>query len=201
MMIENPTHTKVEIAAFQQKKEGAGCCGDAYVTIETASYFLCALADGLGSGAPAHRSALIAMEVVREYHGHRIETILEQCNRALFQERGVVMTILKADFDAGEIIYGNIGNVETYLFSEDRGLKRPMPAPGYLSGRSCNYRIQKYPIEQGSHFVMHSDGITMSKSERETMKHSTSPWESIQYFSEKAQQQNDDTTVVIGHII
>ncbi|MFD2705920.1 PP2C family serine/threonine-protein phosphatase [Salibacterium lacus] len=200
-MIENQTHAKVEIAAFQQEKQGAGCCGDAYVTIETESYFLCALADGLGSGEPARRSALIAMDVVRTYHGHRIETILQQCNRELFQERGVVMTVLKADFHSGEMIYGNIGNVETYLFSADGELKRPMPAPGYLSGRTCSYRIQKFPIEQGSHFVMHSDGIMMSKCERETMKHSTSPGASIQYFSEKAQQQNDDITVVIGHII
>ncbi|WP_170841190.1 PP2C family serine/threonine-protein phosphatase [Salibacterium halotolerans] len=199
-MIENQTHAKVEIAAFQQEKEGANCCGDDYVTVETDSYFLCALADGLGSGEPAYRSSSVAMDMVRKYHDQSIETMLHQCNRALFHERGVVITILKVDFAFNEIIYGNIGNVETYLFNQDGVMNRPMPMSGYLSGRPFKYRMQQYPIEQGTHFVMHSDGIKFSKSDREKMKHAGSPRTPIQYFAEKAQEQNDDITVVVGHI-
>ncbi|MGY4691203.1 PP2C family serine/threonine-protein phosphatase [Salibacterium sp. K-3] len=199
-MIENKTHAKVEISAFQQEKEGSRCCGDDYVTIEAESYFLCALADGLGSGEPAYRSASIAMDIIRAYHDEDIETVLQQCNRALLHERGVVITILKVDFDASEIVYGNIGNVETYLFSEDGDMKRPVPALGYLSGRNFKFQLQRYPIKQGSHFVMHSDGIKFTRSDQENVKHSRCPRTSIQYFAEKAQKQNDDITVVVGTI-
>ncbi|MFZ4454440.1 PP2C family serine/threonine-protein phosphatase [Salibacterium aidingense] len=199
-MIENKTHSKVEIAAFQQKKSGTNQCGDDYVTIETEACFLCALADGLGSGEGAYHSASIAMNTVRQHYDQDMDVILDKCNRALLHERGVVLTILKVVFDTNEIIYGNIGNIETYLFSEEGDMKRPIPAPGYLSGRKFKYRKLSYSMSQGTHFVMHSDGIKFTRSDQQSVQHMGCPRTAIKHFAEKAQRQNDDITVIIGYI-
>ncbi|RSL29155.1 hypothetical protein D7Z54_32750 [Salibacterium salarium] len=200
-MIENKTHSKVVISTFQQVKQGNKRCGDDYVTIETDSYFICALADGLGSGERAYCSASTAMEVVRDYHDEDVPFILERCNRALIQERGVVISILKFSFDTKEIIYGNIGNIETFLFSREGNMRRPIPAPGYLSGRKFQYRMDRFQISEGSHFVLHSDGMTISRSDQQSIKHAGCPNTSIQELAQKAQKQNDDITVIIGRMM
>ncbi|RSL29415.1 indirect negative regulator of sigma-B activity [Salibacterium salarium] len=199
-MINNKTHSKVEISTFQQVKQGNKRCGDDYVTIETESSFICALADGLGSGEGAHCSANIAMEVVKDYYDEDVSLILDKCNQALIHERGVVITILKFYFDTNEIIYGNIGNVETFLFSKEGEMRRPIPVPGYLCGRKFRYRLERFPMCDGSYFVLHSDGMTISRTDQESIKHSECPNTSIQQIAQKAQKKNDDIAVIVGRM-
>lgn len=62
------THKKAQIVTYQQNKKGRECCGDSYLSIETDTHFICALADGLGSGPLAKQSANRAMEVIRKHH-------------------------------------------------------------------------------------------------------------------------------------
>ncbi|SDI21998.1 PP2C family serine/threonine-protein phosphatase [Alteribacillus bidgolensis] len=199
-MIENKTHSKVDIAAFQQEKKGNYRCGDAYVTVETDDYFICALADGLGSGEGAYRSAKKAMDIIEQYHHENVPSMLEKCNRALIQERGVVITILKACFSVNEIVYGNIGNIGTYLISDKGEASRPIPAPGYMSGRKFQYRLAHFPFRKGFQFLLHSDGITISQADQQWIKTSRSPECSIQHLSKKAKNYDDDTTIIAGFI-
>ncbi|MFB4165184.1 PP2C family serine/threonine-protein phosphatase [Alteribacillus sp. JSM 102045] len=199
-MIENKTHSKVDIAAFQQGKKGNYCCGDAYVTVEADNYFICALADGLGSGEGAYHSSKIAMDVIREHHQENVPNLLEKCNRALIQERGVVITILKVYFTTNEIVYGNIGNIGTFLFSDKGESTRPIPAPGYMSGRKFQYRLAHFPFRKGFQFLLHSDGVTVSQSDQQWLKNAHSPELSIQHLSKKAKNQNDDVTIIAGFI-
>ncbi|SDH80842.1 negative regulator of sigma-B (phosphoserine phosphatase) [Alteribacillus persepolensis] len=200
-MIENPTHAKVDVAAFQKRKKGNYQCGDAYVTVETDDYFVCALADGLGSGEMAYRSSKKTMDIVQQYHGDSVPRLLEKCNRALLRERGVVITILKVYFAANEMVYGNIGNIATYFITSSGEASRPIPAPGYMAGRKFQYRLDYFPVQKGFQFLLHSDGITMTSSDQQWLKYSPSPERSVEQLSKKAQNEDDDTTIIAGYIM
>ncbi|SFE78811.1 PP2C family serine/threonine-protein phosphatase [Alteribacillus iranensis] len=198
-MIETKTHANVAVAVYQQGKNGSSWCGDGYITIETDSYFLCALADGLGSGENAARSSELAMEAVKKNQDESVPVMLEACNKALAEERGVVITILKAYFDSNTLAYGNVGNIATYLFPPGEEMKRPIPTTGYLSGRKYKYRMEYYPFQSGFHFVMHSDGIQIPRSDQQWMNRIISPHTSIKQL-EKHAKQDDDVTVLIGQV-
>ena len=60
--------------------------------------FICALADGLGSGEFAKDSADAVMEEIENYADESIETIVKKCNEVLVKKRGVVLGIIKLDF-------------------------------------------------------------------------------------------------------
>ncbi|WP_240377443.1 SpoIIE family protein phosphatase [Bacillus piscicola] len=199
-MMKEATNLSVEVATFQQRKKGNACCGDAYRIIETDRYFLCALADGLGSGDGAHRSAEKAMQAVEEYQKEEVDAILKACNQALHGERGVVITVLKVDLAKRELVYGNVGNISTYFFTSDHTMQRPLPSAGYLSGRKINYRIEILPLPDNFSFVLHSDGIRLSHSEQQVMKRLFSLEATVKYFEKKAHQQNDDVTVIAGFL-
>ncbi|WP_018924813.1 SpoIIE family protein phosphatase [Salsuginibacillus kocurii] len=200
MKLEHKAHTNVDVTAYQQKKNGNERCGDAYITIETDQYFLCALADGLGSGAEAHRSAQLAMNVITEAHDQSVSQLLDQCNQVLFQERGVVLTMLKVDFATQEIMYGNIGNVECILMLDNDQIVRPVPAPGYLSSRKYKYRLERFQYGENVRFLLYSDGTVFSPECKNMMSAAKSPECVVNRLAEAAQSANDDVTIVGGDV-
>ncbi|MFC5714069.1 SpoIIE family protein phosphatase [Thalassorhabdus alkalitolerans] len=199
-MIENKQLTKVDLATFQKGKSGNLRCGDAFVTIETDEYFLCAVADGLGSGEGAYRSAMIAMDIVEKHHTDPVPSLLEQCNQALMHERGVVITILKVMYQTNEIVYGNIGNIGCMLFTHDGQALRPIPAPGYLSGRKFQYRMEHFPYRKGFSFILHSDGATFTTEQQRWLRQMKNPEEVVSRMAETAKNSNDDVTIVVGQV-
>lgn len=200
-MIETTIHTNVEVAVLQKGKNGSSRCGDGYITIETDDFFLCALADGLGSGEGAYRSSKLAMDVIEEHKEESIPFILDACNKALASERGAVLTILKAHYDSETLMYGNVGNIATYFFTRDNKVYRPIPTTGYLSGRKhYQYKIEHYPFHQGLNFIMHSDGISMPRRNQEWINRSFTPHASIKQIEKSTKDLNDDLTVLIGRV-
>ncbi|MFB5663938.1 PP2C family serine/threonine-protein phosphatase [Alteribacillus sp. HJP-4] len=199
-MIKNKTHSKVDIAAFQQEKDGNHHCGDSYMTLETDDYFLCALADGLGSGEAAHQSSQKAMDAAAAYHHENVPFILEKCNKALMMERGVVLTVMKVNYKTKEVVYGNIGNISSYFFTDKSKFFRPIPAPGYLSGRKFQYRLESFPFREEMTFILHSDGVSFSNAEKQSILKAPTPEEAIHQLADKAGMNNDDITILIGRI-
>ncbi|HET7579587.1 MAG TPA: hypothetical protein VFK33_09920, partial [Bacillales bacterium] len=76
-MIENLQYRRMEVSAFQEAKTGQVDCGDSYFVTETNEYFICVLADGLGSGKGARRSSERAVSIVKESHHKDIGTLME----------------------------------------------------------------------------------------------------------------------------
>lgn len=199
-MIESRTHNKVKTAVYQKEKEGNHLCGDSFMMIETDDYFLCAVADGLGSGEYAFKSSDIAMEILRTHHEWTVPDLMDECNRHLCGERGTVITILKIVFDEKKVIYGNIGNIGSFIAADEQKAHRPLPAPGFLSGRKFHYRLEHYYYKKNLHFILHSDGISISQEEYNWMIDLQSTDVSMRYLAEKSQKTKDDRTVLIGSL-
>lgn len=185
--------------AFQTAKEGKNFCGDSYYITANDDYFLCVLADGLGSGEFAYEASSAVAEVVRSNPDKDVNTLMNYCNDVLAQKRGAAVGILKVDFRKKEFEYSCVGNIRFYLYTPSGKLTYPLPVTGYLSGRPQTFRTQIYPYEEDSRFLIHSDGFINVNT-----KKLLGNFESIAMIADmmKEQQTNkaDDMTFIVGSL-
>ncbi|QQK79182.1 SpoIIE family protein phosphatase [Salicibibacter cibi] len=195
-------HLNGKTAVYQKVKHGYSICGDAYYMTENDRYFLVAIADGLGSGGNANRSALIAVNTIEKQHGGTsLEGLFSACNEALCGERGVVMTILKIDYDSKRILYGNIGNIGCILNVDDRECYRPIPGTGFLAGRRITPKIYNYPFDSKVSFALYSDGAEVRNMKDCFVQYAAVPSEFMQNMvGSNDTARKDDITIVSGHI-
>lgn|SRR5690625_1433663 len=153
-------HKRVEVSTFQKAKKGNYYCGDSYFYLETEESFVCALADGLGSGEFARESSQLVVETIRKHHNEPIKQILRRCNEQLIGKRGVVLGILQMDFESDQYFYTSIGNIGLVTVSEDSIKTRNIPQAGYLTGYERPYKIVRHKLESGMTFVLFSDGVS-----------------------------------------
>ncbi|WP_088105704.1 PP2C family serine/threonine-protein phosphatase [Halalkalibacter urbisdiaboli] len=197
-MIKNYEHDQIDIVAFQEAKSGKSYCGDAHIVIKEQDYIVCAVIDGLGSGEWANHSAETATKVIKNEHDKDVEQIVEACNRALFNKRGVVLTIIKVDLKQHTLCYCNVGNVGFVLYQPDGTTVQPIPVRGYLSGRMQKISSKCYQIYRGTSFVLYSDGVKKPPSNK-LMLEMKSPENQInEYVTEYQALSNDDLTLLIG---
>src|SRR5690625_5825620 len=87
----------VDVSVYQKVKQGNSECGDSYFYHQDDDYFVCALADGLGSGELARESSRAVVDVIESNPLMSITEIIKRSNEALFGKRGVVLGVLKID--------------------------------------------------------------------------------------------------------
>ncbi len=153
--------SKVEAIAAQSSKDGKALCGDDYFFLATDEYFICVLADGLGSGEFAHESSRAVTDVVRENHEEDVDLLMDLCNRVLVQKRGAAVAIFKVYFKEKRFRYSCVGNIRFYLYPPNGKLVYPLPVTGYMSGRKQRFHTQEYSYVPNSRFLIHSDGFEM----------------------------------------
>ncbi|WLR51063.1 PP2C family serine/threonine-protein phosphatase [Bacillus tianshenii] len=197
MIIEK--YDNVDIAAYQRAKKGQTCCGDSYFMVETKGYFVCAVADGLGSGPEAKKSSEAAIQVVKRCHSGDVQTIMEECNRTLTGKRGAVLGLLKVDYEKREIVYSSVGNIRFILYSPTGKITYPLPKSGYLSGRPVDIPVQQIAYEEDSTFLIHSDGLQL-KSLKKVIWKMTSPEVASTELKKYVAEGLDDTTFIVGKI-
>ncbi|GAA0311411.1 phosphoserine phosphatase RsbX [Gracilibacillus halotolerans] len=151
---------RVEVSVFQKPKKGNYYCGDSYFYLETNHTFICALADGLGSGEFAKESSQLVVETIKKYYKEPIKQILRRCNEQLLGKRGVVLGILQMDFESDEYYYTSIGKISLITVTEDSIKTRNIPQAGYLTGYERPYKIVRNKLKSGMTFVLFSDGVT-----------------------------------------
>lgn len=190
---------QIDICAFQQAKKGRDCCGDSYYTNETEDYFICAVADGLGSGPAALKSSSVAISAVKEYQESDIQTIMDKANDTLKNKRGSVLAIIKVYFKQKQLEYSCIGNVRFLLYSPSGKVTHPLPTLGYLSGRPQKINIQRFQYESGSSFLIHSDGLQLRSIKNIVWKMS-SPTEAKKEIQQFVEEPKDDVTFLVGKI-
>ncbi|MBM7705030.1 PP2C family serine/threonine-protein phosphatase [Metabacillus iocasae] len=189
----------VEVEVYQVAKKGNHHCGDSYFVKETDEYFLCVMADGLGSGEHAMKASSAITDVVSLYPHEDVEELMVKCNEATKNTRGAAVAILKFYKKTFQFVYSNIGNIRFYLYSPGGKLTYPLPIKGFLSGRAQRFRTQMFSFEPESRFLIHTDGLNLRE-----IKSVFSKTTKIQQMSTELQSKidsnSDDITYVIGHI-
>lgn len=186
----------IDIAVYQKPKYGNYCCGDSYFYKETDNGFICALADGLGSGEFAKDSADAVMQEVENFANESIETIVKKCNEVLIKRRGVVLGIIKMDFEQQKYSFMSIGNIGIIKVNEDGSKSRKIPTGGYLTGYTRPFKVIHEELHPGTVFYMFTDGVNERLFSTKFYQ-IESMSDSIQMFTENQEQKMlDDTTLV-----
>lgn len=155
--------SRVSVSVFQKAKKGNYHCGDSYFHTETENEFICALADGLGSGEYAKESSQIVMDIIQSNVAATVEQLVKACNTQLLGKRGVVLGILKLDFRTQISTFSSIGNIGIMIVSKDKKRKRNIPNAGYLAGYQRKFTVMKEKLESGMNFIVFSDGVINSE--------------------------------------
>lgn len=190
---------KVEAYVYQEAKQGNRECGDAYYLYSGDDYFICAIADGLGSGPNARQSAIVVPEMLEKYHNETPDELLLRCNEQMVKKRGAAVAIVKADYHRQVIQYSCVGNVRFYMLHNQLRMIYPLPVMGYLSGRPQKLRTQEYAYQRGDLFFLHSDGVVL-KSPKALLKGSLGPYELYHNVLETI-EHGDDVTFIAGSLL
>lgn len=150
---------KVDVAVYQKAKADNYCCGDSYFYNETDHEFVCAIADGLGSGEYAKESSQIVINIIKKNSGATVEKLVKECNKQLVGKRGVVIGILKLDYLNKMYTFSSIGNIGMLTISKDQKKKRIIPNSGYLAGYKRSFKVIQERLESNMNFFMFSDGV------------------------------------------
>lgn len=149
----------IDISVFQKSKKGNYYCGDSYYYKETEEGFICALADGLGSGEYAKESSQLVMDIIEENTSASVEHMIKVCNERLTGKRGVVLGVLKVHFEKKQYCFSSIGNIGMMTISSASEKKRNIPNAGYLGGYSRPLKTHCDTLLDDMVFVMFSDGV------------------------------------------
>ncbi|TYR78358.1 SpoIIE family protein phosphatase [Priestia megaterium] len=190
---------RVKTEVYQAPKKGNVCCGDSYYVKETKDYFLCVIADGLGSGEQAMAASTAVTQVAESYHHLDIEQLMSMCNDVSRGTRGAAVALLKFDKHKQQFAYTNVGNIRFYLYSPNGELTYPLPVKGFLSGKMQKFRTQTFSYQPGSKFLIHTDGLELKE-----IKSLFTRYINIIQMSEHLKKEicsyNDDITYIVGEL-
>ncbi|MCT8136577.1 SpoIIE family protein phosphatase [Anaerobacillus sp. CMMVII] len=191
----------VDVAFLQAAKNNSSWCGDAFSCVESEGYFICAVSDGLGSGQLAYEASKVVMNYIRENHHEELTMIMENCNRLLFNKRGVVLSILKVDYIKKEIIYTNTGNINCVFYSPEGILTRTIPRRGFLSGKKVTFTTQHLPYQTGTRFIVFTDGIDLQTSLQKVILKENNIADVVQTVKKLVDPKKDDMTFLVGDVL
>ncbi|TXC81878.1 SpoIIE family protein phosphatase [Metabacillus litoralis] len=198
-MIVRESNNQIDTLAFQLSKEGKLCCGDSFYIKATDEYYICALADGLGSGERANDSSSAISTLVENNHAEDVDVLIDLCNKELKDKRGATVSILKIFFKTKQFTYSSVGNIRFILCTPSGSYIYPLPLLGYLSGKPQKYRTHTYDYEEGSKFIIHTDGLVLP-----AIKSLLKKGESVDDLSKQLEEytltRNDDLTYIVGQL-
>jgi len=193
-------NNNVHVLAHQTIKKGKRLCGDSYFFTSTDQYFICVLADGLGSGEFANEASMAVINVIEEFHDAPVEELMERCNKVLMKKRGAAVCVFKVQYESKSIIYSSVGNIRFFLYSPTGKLTYPLPVTGYLSGRPQTYHTQCFAYEANSKFLVFSDGFNIQGVK--TLLKDYLPIEIIaDIIITKYKNNQDDSTFILGSLL
>lgn len=198
-MIVQDFNQHVHTLAFQLPKAGKSCCGDSFFIKATEEYLVCALADGLGSGERANESSAAISSLVENNYEEDVEVLMGLCNQELKDKRGATVSILKVDFMSRKFTYSSVGNIRFILAEPSGAYIYPLPILGYLSGKPQKYRTQTYSYENGSKFIIHTDGLVLPGI-KALLSKGNSVEDLSRQLDEYTKTLNDDLTYIVGQL-
>src|SRR6185436_17112878 len=122
-----------------------------------------AVADGLGHGEAAARTAKICVATLSAHAGEPIERMLMWCHQDLMDTRGVALSLASYDAVRCELTWLGVGNIES-VFCAVGG---PVPVPprslvvrnGVVGMRLPPIKVTRIPVSAGDVLVLATDGI------------------------------------------
>ncbi|HLR03501.1 MAG TPA: indirect negative regulator of sigma-B activity [Virgibacillus sp.] len=187
----------VQIAIHQIPKKGNYLCGDSYFYTETDDEFVCAIADGLGSGKYAKESSDAVIEIIRDNIYASVEQLVKKCNEKLWGKRGVVLGILKLHYKLGTYSFSSIGNIGMMTVSKEGKKKRNIPNAGYLAGYKRTIKVIRENLEREMNFYMFSDGVKDADLSHRLFLNQNI-YEVINQYAQLHDEKRDDDTTLIG---
>lgn len=188
--------SKISTAVFQKSKKGNYTCGDSYFFEETEDGFLCAIADGLGSGDMAKESSQLAVDEIKALKDSAPDEILRNINRVLIGKRGVVIGILKLDFKKGTFSFLSVGNIGLIAINADHQKYRYISNAGYLAGYQRSFKFEEKKLEPNMNFLLFSDGVSERELSKDYMKGSNVNDLITLYSHLSDEVRKDDTTLI-----
>ncbi|OLS41166.1 PP2C family serine/threonine-protein phosphatase [Bacillus sp. MRMR6] len=199
-MLEHQSNQYIQSLAYQLAKQGNSCNGDSFYMKATENYYICVVADGLGSGQHAHDSSNAIKEVVEKRHSEEIDVLMDACNQSLKLKRGATVSILRVDFHQKLVSYCSVGNIQFAFYNPPGLYIYPIPVNGFLSGKPQTYRIETFPYEKESKFIIHTDGLHPP-----SIKRVLADFQTIEGVSSRLQPytkaRKDDATFVVGQLL
>ena len=193
-------HNALEAHAFKTAKNNNPICGDSFYMTTNDNYFLCVLADGLGSGKFAYEASHAVVSIVKSNPEGNVDRLMHDCNKILGKKRGAAVAILKVDFNLGEFEYSCVGNIRFYVHTPQGKMIYPLPVTGYLCGRPQRFRTQTYTYEPHSNFLIHSDGLVYANI-RKLLSSYQSVTELAEQLKEKQVNNSDDMSFIVGSLL
>ncbi len=187
----------VEVAIFQKAKKGQYYCGDSYFYTETDNEFVCALADGLGSGEFAKESSQIVIDIIKNNIHATVEQLIKKSNQQLTGKRGAVIGILKMEFHSRRYSFSSIGNIGLLTIAENGKKKRNIPNAGYLAGYHRPFKVVTDRLEPETNLIMFSDGVSDNDlSQRFLLNKDVNQITNAYANHVNGEVRNDDTTLI-----
>lgn len=186
----------IDISIYQKEKKGNYYCGDSYYYYQNNDFFLCALADGLGSGSLAHESSQAVMNVIKSNPTLPVDKMIRRFSQALTGKRGVVLGILKLDFKKKAYHYTSVGNIGLLTISANGIKKRNIPTSGYLGSCPRGLKEISGQLTKEMLFVLFSDGV-LSKELTHHIFNDHNPAHITDIFEDEMEQNRDDDTTLI----
>lgn len=187
---------KVDVAVYQKAKKGNYYCGDSYLYIETEDEFICAIADGLGSGEYALESSQITIDIIRNNIGATVEELVEKCNKELLGKRGVVLGILRLHFATETYSFSSIGNIGVMTIHNGKKIKRNIPNGGYLAGFKRPFKVVREQLLPQMNFILFSDGVSDDELSKKLFLHTNVDDVIEAYKQQTGVERKDDTTLI-----
>lgn len=198
--MEKIHHKFIDAFIFNEAKKGNYESGDSYHTVLTEDYFICSVADGLGSGPVARESSQVIPEILKQHHHESIDDLMNRFNKLMVQKRGAAVAIFKVDFKSKTLEYSCVGNIRFYLYRKGTDeMIYPLPVMGYLSGRPQKLRTQLYTYVEDDLFLIHSDGVEL-RNPKTLMRRAVIP-ERLYYDILTTIQTGDDATFIAGSLL
>lgn len=198
--MERLHHSFVQACIFNEAKKGYYESGDSYHTVLTDDYFICSVADGLGSGPVARESSQVIPQILKQHHHETIDELMQRFNGLMVQKRGAAVAIFKVDFKRKTLEYSCVGNIRFYLYRKGTDeMIYPLPVMGYLSGRPQKLRTQLYTYVEDDLFLIHSDGVDL-RNPKSMMRQAGTP-ERLYYDILRSIETGDDATFIAGSLL
>ncbi|WP_377891880.1 SpoIIE family protein phosphatase [Alkalihalobacillus sp. R86527] len=197
-MFQHHEFDQLTVAAYQKAKDGNLMCGDSYFVEETKDHFICAVADGLGSGDLARDSSLAAINVVKEHQEENVDELMKLANEEMKGKRGCVLSVFKLNLQTRQMEFSGIGNINLIVYHPDGRIIRPISYSGYLSGKLQKVKVQNIEYPRGSSFITFSDGVQISSKNHAMIAKFDTVEESFRHLTNAIPPTNDDITLLVG---